>query len=119
MKVNALKGESDERINEVREATAEDEKMQKLLSIIRDGWPDNKNEAPSELKPYFDMRDTLSHQDGVILKGERIVIPKSLRHYKEEATLSTSRLQQHDEMHSRYCILARNVTQDMPSGRKL
>ena len=79
MKVNALKGESDERINEVREATAEDESMQKLLSIIRDGWPDNKNEVPSELKPYFHVRDTLSHQDGVILKGERIVIPKSLR----------------------------------------
>ena len=79
MKVNALKGELDERINEVREATAEDESMQKLLSIIRDGWPDNKNEVPSELKPYFHVRDTLSHQDGVILKGERIVIPKSLR----------------------------------------
>ena len=53
--------------------------MQKLLSINRDGWPDNKNEVPSELKPYFDVRDTLSHQDGVILKGERIMIPKSLR----------------------------------------
>ena len=79
MKGNALKGESDERINEVREATADDESMQKLLSIIRDGWRDNKNEVPSELKPYFDVRDTLSHQDGVILKGERIVIPKSLR----------------------------------------
>ena len=79
MKVNALKGESDERVNEVREATAEDESMQKLLSIIRDGSPDNKNEVPSELKPCFDMRDILSHQYGVILKGERIVIPKSLR----------------------------------------
>ena len=53
--------------------------MQKLLSIIGDGWRDNKNEVPSELKPYFDVRDSLSHQDGVILKGVRIVIPKSLR----------------------------------------
>ena len=79
MKVNVLKGESDERINEVREATAEDESMQKLLSIIREGWPDNKNEVPGKLKPYFDVRHTLSHQDGVILKGERIVISKSLR----------------------------------------
>ena len=79
MKVNALKGESDEIINDVREATAKDESMQKLISILRDSWPDNKNEVPSELKPYFDMRDTLSHQDGVILKGERIMIPKTLR----------------------------------------
>ena len=79
MKVNALTGQSDERINEVREATAKDESMQKLLSIIRDGWPDNKNEVLSKLKPYFDVRDTQSHQGSVILKGERTVIPKSLR----------------------------------------
>ena len=82
MKGNALKGESvsDERINEVREATADDESMQKLLSIIRHGWRDNKNEVTSEVKSYFDVRDTPSHQDGVISKGVRIVIPKSLRH---------------------------------------
>ena len=111
MNVNALKGESDERINEVREATAEDESMQKLLSIIRDGWPDNKNEVPSELKPYFDVRDTLSHQDGVILKGERIVIPKSLRDItKKRLHSSTSGLRQHDKTRSRYCILAHSVT---------
>ena len=79
MKVNALKGESDERIKEVKEATAEDENMQTLLGIIKDGWPEHKNEVPSELRPYFDVRDTLSHQDGIILKEERIVIPKSLR----------------------------------------
>ena len=107
-KVNALKGESDERINELREATAEDESMQKLLSIIRDGWPDNKNEVPSELKTYFEVRDTLSHQDG---EGRKKSDPKvAKRHYKEEATLSISGLRQHDETRSRYCILARNVT---------
>ncbi|PFX14758.1 Retrovirus-related Pol polyprotein [Stylophora pistillata] len=79
MRVNALKGESDERIKEVKEATAEDENMQTLLGIIKDGWPKHKNDVPSELRPHFDVRDTLSHQDGIILKGERIVILKSLR----------------------------------------
>ena len=34
------------------------------------------SQAPKRL---IDVRDTLSHQDGVILKGERIVILKSLR----------------------------------------
>ena len=50
IKGNALKGESDERINE---ATADDESMHKLLSIIRDSWRDNKNEVLSELKPFL------------------------------------------------------------------
>ena len=53
MKVNALKGESDERIKEVKEATAEDENMQTLLGIIKDGWPQHKNDVPSELRPYL------------------------------------------------------------------
>ena len=50
IKGNAWKGESDERINE---ATADDESMRKLLSIIRDSWRDNKNEVLSELKLFL------------------------------------------------------------------
>ena len=79
MKVNALKGCDDERICQVREATANDESMQVLLRIIKDGWPKHKSQVPSEVRVYYDIRDTLSFQDGIILKGERIVIPASLR----------------------------------------
>ena len=53
-------------------------------------------------------------------EGRKNCDPKvAKRHYKEEATLSTSRLRQHDETHLRYCILASNVTWDTTSGRKL
>ena len=53
-------------------------------------------------------------------KGKKNCDPKvANRHYKEEATLSTSWLRQHDETHLRYCILASNVTWDTTSGRKL
>ena len=53
-------------------------------------------------------------------EGKKNCDPKvAKRHYKEEATLSTSRLRQHDETHLRYCILASNVTWDTTSGRKL
>ena len=71
MTVNARKGESDERIKEVKVATAKDESMQTLLGMIKEGWPEHKKDVPSEVRPYFDVRDTLSHQDGVILKGKK------------------------------------------------
>ncbi|PFX28550.1 Uncharacterized protein K02A2.6 [Stylophora pistillata] len=61
MRVNALKGESEERIKEVKEATAEDENMQTLLGIIKDGWPKHKNDVPSELRPYFDKTLHAAH----------------------------------------------------------
>ena len=70
MGVNALKGESDERIKEVKEATAKDENLQTRLGIIKDGWPEHRKDVLSEVRPYFSVRDTLSHQDGVILNGE-------------------------------------------------
>ena len=35
---------------------------------------------PKPLTPYFDYRDELTVQDGIILHGERIVIPSSMRH---------------------------------------
>ena len=53
--------------------------MQILLEVIRNGWPDRREDVPHQSTPYFDVRDTLSHEDGVVLKGERVVIPMSLR----------------------------------------
>jgi len=32
-----------------------------------------------EVRPYFSIRDTLSFHDGMILKGEAVLIPKALR----------------------------------------
>ena len=77
--VDALEEIPDSRCQEVKEATKNDKMMQKLIYFILNGWPDMKTEVPPEIVVYFDMRDTLSIQDGIILKGERIVIPKSLR----------------------------------------
>ena len=77
--VDALEEIPDSRCQEVKEATKNDKMMQKLTYFILNGWPDMKTEVPPEIVVYFDMRDTLSIQDGIILKGERIVIPKSLR----------------------------------------
>lgn len=56
-----------------------DEKLQELLSVIKEGWPDCKDKILEVLKPYFDFSDSMSYQDGIILKGTRILIPSKLR----------------------------------------
>ena len=70
---------TDAKLEEVRKATAEDTTMRILQATIRDGWPDKISEAPSEIKPFWTYRDKLSEANGLILKGEKIVIPQSLR----------------------------------------
>ena len=70
---------TDKRMKEIHEATRDDETMQSLIQIIHDGWPESKDKLQDDVKPYFSVRDCLSYQDGIILKGERLVIPPSLR----------------------------------------
>ncbi|KAL8567032.1 hypothetical protein ACOMHN_027461 [Nucella lapillus] len=80
--VLALSGLSDmpdKSKDEVREATQKDEGLQTLLSVITEGWPEKKNDVPEKIRMYFDVRDTLSEQDGVILKGEIILVPPALQ----------------------------------------
>ena len=47
--------------------------------MIQHGWPENKSTLPLLASPYFDTRDELSVQDGLIFKGERAVVPKAAR----------------------------------------
>ena len=77
--VNALEKFPSSCLHDVEMATLTDETMQDLLRVIRNGWPVRKTEVKETLKPYFDFRDTLSHQEGIILKGSRLLIPETLR----------------------------------------
>ena len=50
-----------------------------MIKIVLNGWPQDKHSIPSQSLPYFDMRGTLSVVDGILVKGEAIVIPSELR----------------------------------------
>ena len=43
------------------------------------GWPESKEDAPALTHPYFSMRDDLTVQDGLVFKGNSVMIPKRLR----------------------------------------
>ena len=75
---------SDMRLDELRCATEKDDAMQILASTIDNGWPEKVEDVDSCIKMYFDVCDTLSTCDGVILKRERVVIPRSMRHLVKE-----------------------------------
>ena len=49
-----------------------------LCEIISIGWPENRAHCPTHLMPFWNVRDELSVEDGLILKGQPIVLPKSL-----------------------------------------
>ena len=68
-----------ERLTEIERATDKDNVMMKLKARITTGWPEKLADLEPELKPYFSYRDELTLQDGLIVRGDRIVIPASMR----------------------------------------
>ncbi|XP_064622514.1 uncharacterized protein K02A2.6-like [Lineus longissimus] len=79
MNIDFFPNISDARLEEVRDVTVRDPTTKTLMCLIRNGWPDTKQDTPIEAKPYFDFRDSLSCESGIILKGEAILIPCDLR----------------------------------------
>ena len=64
---------------EIVQATQEDEELVELKRIIFMGWPEYKNDVPVEIRMYWGYREELSTYNGVVYKGNRVVVPKSLR----------------------------------------
>ena len=53
--------------------------MRTLSETIKYGWPETKGEIPVSIHAYWDVRDELSELNDVVLRGERIAIPPSMR----------------------------------------
>jgi len=64
---------------EIRERNEKDRTMHTLISRIRDGWPESEWHVQSEIRDFWVHKDELSEVDEIVLRGERIVIPLSLR----------------------------------------
>ena len=75
---------SEPKLREIQNATENDQVLQKLRKLILDGFPDSKSSMPPELFPYFQVRSELSIAEGLIFKGDKIVILSALRKEMKE-----------------------------------
>ena len=65
-----------DKLEQFRRAFAEDQVMQTLKQSIRHGWPQRKS---AEIQAYWNIRNELHEAEGILLFGERLVVPASLR----------------------------------------
>jgi len=70
---------SDQRVKEIAAETARDPDMRELAAIIQTGWPKMSQHLQNNIKPYFTHRHELTTHNGLIFKGQRIVVPPKLR----------------------------------------
>lgn len=92
---------SESRIQRVRRATTSDPTMNQLTHYILHGWPPHKHLANSLTHNFWNYKNELSVEDGLIYKGDRLVIPEReckefltdlhVGHLGEEKTLLRAR----------------------------
>lgn len=70
---------SDQRIQIIRQETISDKHMQLLANVIQKGWPNSVEQVDESLRMYWKYKEEMNTQQGLILKGDRIVIPSALR----------------------------------------
>ena len=80
----ALLDIKDHRLQDIRKATENDKNLTQLITTIMTGWPQHKASLPSALTPYYSYRDELTVQDGIVFKGDCVVIPSSMRREMKE-----------------------------------
>ena len=56
-----------------------DRQMQILQNAILKGWPETRSDCDQLILEDWNHRNELSFEKGLIFRGQKIVIPKSLR----------------------------------------
>ena len=66
-------------IETLRETTCEDPVLSTVYQLVQHGWPKERRRVPNVAKYYWDFRDELSTDEGLLLKGPSLIIPAALR----------------------------------------
>ncbi len=64
------------RIEQIRAETLKDPDLQELIKVIAEGWPE---QCTAKNREYWNVRAELTVVDGIVYKGQKIVIPRSMR----------------------------------------
>ena len=66
-------------LQRIKEAASRDVTYNMLKNTVYRGWPDQRKDCQEELFEFWNFRCDLVLDDGLVLKGNRIVIPEALR----------------------------------------
>ena len=66
-------------IEELQKATNEDTELQCLKNVISTGWPSTRSSCSDVLKNYWNYRDELWIENGILMKNQKVIIPAVLR----------------------------------------
>ena len=63
----------------IRTATDSDRWLTLLKQTMKNGWPQDKKSYPEAVKQYWLVRNDLTLHEGIVFKGQQVVVPVTLR----------------------------------------
>ena len=67
-------------LEQLQEETMNGTDLQELKDMITSGWPESISDVSEATKPNWCFRDEMAVLDGLVLKGNRVVVPTAMRH---------------------------------------
>lgn len=70
---------SDRQLQGIREALLKDATMMELCNYSSNEWPESKQQVSEAVRAYWNYRDELHVEDGLLLRSNKLVIPPTTR----------------------------------------
>ena len=77
--IHDITGVSESRLEKIKDERKCDETLQVLARTVTNGWPQYRNQCPDNIAPFWNFRDEIVVFNGVLLKGNRVIIPKNIQ----------------------------------------
>ena len=103
----------DERLNVLKRDITSDPEISALREIIYSGWPGKQKQVPVPLRKYWAYRDELSIENGLVLKGERVMIPESQRDDILEKIHQADQGVAKCQLQAKSCVFWANINKDI------
>ena len=95
---------SDQKLKEIRVETTKDSELSTLIKTVQAGGLSARNDCPTNILAYWNLQHELSFEKGILLKGERLIIPKNM----QAATLQ--------QLHAAHLGIGKNETMTQNAG---
>lgn len=66
---------SSDKLEDLKRATRDDQVLQTLTRTIKTGWSRYRKSSPPEIRQYWNLKDEVHVIDGLVLLGDRVIIP--------------------------------------------
>ena len=90
-------------IEKLKDSMQRDPILVMVYQLTQQGWPHQRRHVPHLVRRYWDFRDKLSTDDGMLMKGPRLIIPGELQEEYlsrlHEGHLSASKVQENAKQH--------------------